>query len=275
MKNPKMLRLIAEHIAISVARFLRLYTPPATVVGEHGGDYIRVFDVEAERRAIKLVSELLPKSIVITEEQGYVELSKDPEYVVLIDPVDGSNNLAANIPWCSTSVAIAPASAHGLGDVVASAVASVFGEFVLSYSVSEGVLYNGEPLKRREKPSNIMVMYADKLEDYSIAYAYTLLYPATRVRILGSVCLDLALLVRGSIEAVIDVRGKLRNTDIAAVYPMLISTGCAVEMSPDASSIRLDKLVSGIMLYAAFSREYMDRVRKAIDYAKELRARIV
>ena len=274
MKNPRVLRLIAEHIAMSVARFLRLHTPPANIVGEHKGDFIRVFDVEAERRAIKLVSEFLPKSIVITEEQGYVELSKDPEYVVLIDPVDGSNNLAADIPWCSTSVAIAPVSAHGLSDVVASAIASVFGEFVLSYSVSEGVLYNGEPLKRREKPSNIMVVYANKFEDYAIAYAYSLLYPATRIRILGSVCLDLALLARGSIEAVIDVRGKLRNTDIAAIYPMLISTGCVVETSPGADSLCLDKLVSGITLYAAFSKEYMDRVRKAVEYAKELRARI-
>lgn len=275
MRNPNVLRLIAEYIAMNIARFLRLRTPPSTIVREREGDLIRVFDIEAEMRAIKLVRELLPKSIVVTEEQGYVELSKNPEYVVLIDPVNGSNNLAADIPWCSTSVAIASISAHGLSDIVASAVTPIFGEFMLSYSVSEGVLYNGEPLKRREKPGSIVIVYADRFEDYAVAYAYSMLYPATRVRILGSICLDLALLVRGSIEAVIDVRGKLRNTDIAAIYPMLISTGCVIEMSPDASSLHLNKLVSGITLYAAFSEEYMDRVRKAIQYAKELRARIV
>ena len=275
MKSPNVLRLIAEHIAMNIARFLRLHTPPSTIVREREGDLIRVFDIEAEMRAIKLVKELLPESVVITEEQGYIELSKNPEYVVLIDPVDGSNNLAADIPWCSTSVAIASISAHGLKDIVASAVTSIFGEFTLSYSVSEGVLYNGEPLKRREKPGNILVMYADRFEDYAIAYAYSLLYPATRVRVFGSICLDLALLVRGSIEAVIDMRGKLRNTDIAAIYPMLVSTGCVIEMSPNANSLCLSRLVSGITLYAAFSEEYMDRVRKAVEYAKELRARIV
>ncbi len=274
MIEPPVLRLVAEYIARDVARFLRVYRPSETVVGEHEGDLVRVFDLEAEERAINLVRELLPRSVIVSEERGIVRLSSDPEYLVLIDPVDGSNNFAAGVPWCATSVAIAPISSCTLEGIVASAIASIHSDDVISYSITEGVLRNGEPLRRRAEPGNLIVVYADRLEEYAIAYAYYALFPNTKIRTFGSISLDLALLVKGSIEAVIDARGRLRNVDIAAVYPMLRAAGCSIEMRPRVENVELDRVVSGITLFAAFSSEYMERLRRAIDYARELREKL-
>ncbi len=271
MMDPHVLRLIAEYIARNVAKYLRVNRPPETVVGEHEGDLVRVFDLEAEEHAINLVRKFLPRSIIVSEERGIVKLSSDPRYLVLIDPVDGSNNFAAGLPWCATSVAIAPISSRTLRDIVASALASIYSDDVISYSITEGVLHNGEPLRRRVKPENIIVVYADRPEEYAIAYAYYALFPKTKIRTFGSVSLDLALLVKGSIEAVIDTRRKLRNVDIAAVYPMLCAAGCSIEMKPRVENVELDRAVSGITLFAAFSSEYMEKLRRAMDYARELK----
>jgi len=61
-------------------------------------------DKNAEEMLVTALSELIPSSGFITEEETVDNLS--PDYIWIIDPLDGTTNFLYNIPHFSTSVAL-------------------------------------------------------------------------------------------------------------------------------------------------------------------------
>ncbi len=66
-----------------------------------GGDVSKRVDIIAEDIFIKHLEVF---GDILTEERGLVE--GDGEFNLIIDPIDGSNNFASNIPYFGTSVAL-------------------------------------------------------------------------------------------------------------------------------------------------------------------------
>lgn len=66
-----------------------------------GGDISSAIDLEAERLFIE---HLLPFGTIISEESGRIENPATSSYIVL-DPIDGSDNLLSHLPYYGTSVA--------------------------------------------------------------------------------------------------------------------------------------------------------------------------
>ncbi|WP_442765629.1 inositol monophosphatase family protein [Sulfurospirillum cavolei] len=66
-----------------------------------GGDRSSAIDLEAERIFIE---HLLPFGTIISEESGTIENPYMSSYIVL-DPIDGSDNLLSHLPYYGTSVA--------------------------------------------------------------------------------------------------------------------------------------------------------------------------
>ncbi len=241
--------MIAELIAVRVGD--RLNALRKKLVKESRGDLVWSFDLEAEEQAIEMVKLFLPRSIVVTEERGVVRLSSDPKYIVVIDPVDGSNNFAHDIPWYCTCVAIAFSDAESLDDIVASAVYAPSIPRLFSFSEEEGVLVDGEPMKR-EKPMSIISAYFDEINHFKAIECYRRIRgDKVRVRSLGSIALELCYVAWGKLEGVVDLRSKLRNTDIAAPYPMLKRVGSYVYVE-SSSQVPISNLVSGLNIVAMY-----------------------
>lgn len=66
-----------------------------------GGDISSGIDLEAERIFIKY---LLPFGTIVSEESGVIE-SPNTSVRIVIDPIDGSDNLLSHLPYYGTSVA--------------------------------------------------------------------------------------------------------------------------------------------------------------------------
>jgi myo-inositol-1(or 4)-monophosphatase len=66
-----------------------------------GGDISSAIDVEAERLFIE---HLLPFGSIISEEGGRIENPATSSYIIL-DPIDGSDNLLSHLPYYGTSIA--------------------------------------------------------------------------------------------------------------------------------------------------------------------------
>ncbi|NPA97406.1 MAG: hypothetical protein GXO32_07395 [Crenarchaeota archaeon] len=256
--DSRRLRLVAELIAVRIGD--KLFESAKRLVEERRGDLVWSFDVFSEKTALELIKLLVPKSIVISEERGIVRLSDDPEYVVLLDPVDGSNNFAHDIPWFCTCVAIAPIDARSLDDIVASAVYAPTITKIFSYSREEGALVNGKSIER-SRPKKIISAYFDTSAQFQVLERYCRLRGGgLRVRSLGSIALELCYVAWGRLEGVIDLRKRLRNTDIAAPYPILLASGATVVTD---SPIPATSFVQGFELAAFYSSELADVYRRA------------
>jgi len=252
IEDVRRLRLVAELIAVRIGDKLNMFR--RKFVKESRGNLVWSFDLEAEEHAIELVRLFLPKSIVVTEERGTVRLSNNPKYIVVLDPVDGSNNLAHDIPWYCTCVAISYSDALDLNDVVASAVYAPSIPRLFSYSKSEGVFVDGEPLKRGT-PMHIVSAYFEDSKHFEAIEQYRRLRGGkVKIRSLGSIALELCYLAWGRLEGVIDLRNKLRNTDIAAPYPMIRACGGYIKVG-NRERVPLSEPVAGLNIVAMYSED--------------------
>ncbi|MEM2253114.1 MAG: inositol monophosphatase [Desulfurococcaceae archaeon] len=222
MVKPHELRSFAVRIADETAKFLRESIDRSdlgTVVKEgYAGDVTRKADLEAEQLIIELVKESNLCARIVSEEIGVVDVCKEPRYIVAVDPLDGSLNYINRVPFASVSIAIASINEPCLEGIIAGAISSVF--YRETYSFDERLAYiNEEALVRRED-SNIFTIYSYSLETHRVLKESLGSDINYRLRILGSMALELAYVTIGRICLAYNDTGKLRNIDIAA--------GCAL-----------------------------------------------
>ncbi|ACP44507.1 inositol monophosphatase [Sulfolobus islandicus Y.G.57.14] len=211
---------LLNKIAISATKYLNEIKDEKDldkVVGFHSGDTTRVIDKKSEEYIFQLLNDTGLKFKFVSEESGVIIPSNGYDYVALIDPLDGSNNFVLGVPWYSISVSIYGKSAKGLLDSLGGFVSHISIDKIYSYDISTAYV-NGSPLKIEmigNSPSNVVITYFDErgidktLKILSVLKGY-------KVRSFGSASLDMILTCMGKAGLYFDIRGKLRNVDIAA-----------------------------------------------------------
>ncbi len=211
---------IVREAALKVSDYLTSDVRSAAVFKPNAsGDFTKVFDKGAEDIIIEALKRIDRCSLIVSEESGVVETcSEGWKWVFVIDPVDGSVNYEALIPWVSVSIAVAPyREGVTLKDVVYAVVVDVFRKTAYEYFKDEGVLINGSQPVRRVKPPNVVLGYFETPEAYAIVPKYWRVRGSrAALRSLGSAALDIIYVGLGRAEAFVDIRAKLRNVDVAA-----------------------------------------------------------
>ncbi len=157
---------------------------------------------------------------VLSEEIGEVLIGEKPDYFLHLDPLDGTFNAIAGIPFYSVSIYLSRGDFH-FGYICDLAAGTSF------YAEAGRGAY-ARPGGRLHVSSN-----AD-LSHFSIS-AYTL-RPNTariaaigdtvrRIRTLGSTALEMALVASGRLDAFVDLRGMMRVVDVAAGKIILEEAG--------------------------------------------------
>jgi myo-inositol-1(or 4)-monophosphatase len=157
---------------------------------------------------------------VLSEEIGEVLIGEKADYFLHLDPLDGTFNAIAGIPFYSVSIYLSKDDFH-FGYICDLAAETSF------YAEAGRGAY-ARPGGRMHVSSN-----AD-LPHFSIS-AYTL-RPNTariaaigdtvrRIRTLGSTALEMALVACGRMDAFVDLRGMMRVVDIAAGKLILEEAG--------------------------------------------------
>lgn len=94
-----------------------------------GGDVTFAIDAEAEAFLEGWVAAHAPRSAFYSEDRGLVAPAsgEPPEWVLVVDPIDGTRPALAGLESACTSVAVAPLGEGGprMGDVVAGAVVEI------------------------------------------------------------------------------------------------------------------------------------------------------
>jgi myo-inositol-1(or 4)-monophosphatase len=237
-----------------------------------GGDPIRQVDLTAENAIVHTFRKHEVSFTLISEESGIKEFGKAPhERFVTADPIDGTTNLMRGIPFYATSIAVS-ASAD-LATVHAALVTDLFRNVTYVAQKGKGASREREKITPSRVVSLEDAVLGIDLNSHrveSIIPRLTGLIQRTRhIRHLGANALELCYVADGTTDAFIDIRGKLRATDIAAAWLILREAG-GIVTRPDGKllSFRLDPKQK-VDFVAAGNRETHDAVLGLIRSEKE------
>ncbi|MDD2643159.1 MAG: bifunctional NADP phosphatase/NAD kinase [Methanobacteriaceae archaeon] len=257
----KMCENISKQIITNVEKLLKVYVgnPKSAEFVKIGADgtptsYI---DIVAENEVIKILKNANFYSYLISEEIGELKLGKGtqrpahiteelnpdtptvesdleseetkPKYIFLIDPLDGTNNAIKNIPAFGISVAVAEVPegrVATLEDVQAGFVKNYSSGNTYEAVKGKGALMNGEKMEPTTETdlTNITLGGFTKTKTFS---ASKLIDTARRMRVLGSVVLELTYIASGKYDVFLDLRGS-RIIDIAASKLIVEESGAIV-----------------------------------------------
>ena len=183
---------------------------------------------------------------VMTEDRGTVDYGGKPEYMYLIDPLDGSRNLRRNLPFHCCSIAVYGADATELSQSECAVIERFDADEEYVAVRGGGASLNGKPIKPSAKTT---------LDDAVIAlgahFAGAVPLFAERMRRLGSLtsrdergvyvkcygatALELAFLAAGRVDMILDVRASSgfkatpKTYDIAAGVLLCREAGAVLE----------------------------------------------
>jgi myo-inositol-1(or 4)-monophosphatase len=185
-------------------------------------------DSVAENAIVRTLKRHTISFTLISEESGIREYGSDPSrsYVV-IDPIDGSTNFMRGIPFYATSIAVS--TEPMMSGVFAALVADLFHDDAYFARRGKGAYRNEERIVSRKHfqlDEAMIGIDINTLKTNELLPKLTKLLMKTRhVRHLGANALELCYVARGTIDAFVDLRGRLRTTDIAGASLILREAG--------------------------------------------------
>ncbi len=231
-------RRVITRIAGEAAGLLRDLACEEKYVEVVSGETMRA-DIESESYIIDALKAEGLGGRVVTEERGVVELGRaGPTFIV--DPLDGSTNYKACIPWSSVSIAVVPEGSRRLRDVAAGVVAPVFYGPYISFTRGGGCYEGASRVRPRERPLEVVYVYVEHPEAAEGLARLTRGLGGLKVRSLGSAALEMAYTALGRGLLFLDLRSRLRNVDIAAAL------GITIECGGEAVNYNGDPLDSGV-----------------------------
>jgi myo-inositol-1(or 4)-monophosphatase len=247
-----------------------------------GGDISRKIDIVAETAVLNTIKSNNISPVIIGEECGIVNLNKTSSSssfsnnnngFVIMDAVDGTTNAIRGIPFSCCSLAFA--SEFKLSCVTDAVVLDLFTGDIYSASKQKGSFLNNKKINvRNEKDFNSITSLEDLksidvligtnvsgvplniLDEISRVISFS-----SHIRHFGANALELCYFARGFIDAYIDIRGKIRSTDMAAAYLIAKEAGGKL-YSPNGheldSELGLNKTLS---FYAVSNKRLFDLIK--------------
>jgi myo-inositol-1(or 4)-monophosphatase len=202
---------------------------PAFVDEKSAQDFVTDMD-----RGLQLqISVALEQSFPNIEAIGEEGISADlhlPDKAFLIDPLDGTGNWVAGLPFSAVSIAYLEQ-----GNTVMAVVAAIAGNDVYSVELGKGAWRNGNRLQVSGPPPALIALSSGVVDAAVRGDAYCALRRFGKLRNLGSQALQLCAVAQGSlalnasVEARLwdDAAGRLIATEAGALYRANVSAADA------------------------------------------------
>ncbi len=202
-----------------------------------GGDITKKIDLAAEDTLIKTLQDNSVSCTLISEEAGIKKIGLTPsDFYVTTDPLDGSTNAVRGIPFMATSIAVS--TVPYLQDVDTALVSDIFHNITYTAQRDQGAYRNGERIKPSEthtlEESVVGIDFNTFRRRELVDKLKKVLIKARHFRHFGANALEICYVADGTTDAFIDIRGKLRVTDIAAAYLIILEAG-GIMVSPEGT----------------------------------------
>jgi len=197
-----------------------------------GGDISMNIDIIAENIIIESLKKANVDVLLISEEIGekYIgdkEKAKENQAILIVDPLDGSNNAARGVPYCSVSIAYANGSK--ISDINKAVVLNLNTKDIYWAEKGNGAFLNDTKIHVSDLDISQKCFFELNLSMKNLLDNLQKLSPLIkrfyRIRILGSSALTLCQIASGSMEAFINLRRSNRLVDVAAGLLILKEAG--------------------------------------------------
>ncbi len=250
-QDKKLATDLAYEIIKEVSRATRPYIgkPEAGEKVKMGADGTptSLIDVISEEKVVHILKEAPVYSYIISEEIGELRLGKGtkrsvsithelrrndiPEderakFIFLLDPIDGTSNAIKEIPAFAISLAVAnvpEGRVATLNDVELAFISNLANGNFFEAEKGKGCWLNNEMVRPSDEV-RISNMTLGGFTKSGTSVASKLVDNARRMRVLGSVVLELSYVASGRYDAFLDLRGS-RIIDIAAAKLILDEAG--------------------------------------------------
>jgi myo-inositol-1(or 4)-monophosphatase len=216
-----------------------------------GGDRSRKIDIEAEEAVVRTIRKHGMSPTIIGEECGEIP---GGEGYLIIDPIDGTTNATSGLPFYCCSLAYA--TEKKLSSVLHAAIMDLTRGEIYAASIGRGVWVNDVKLdtgySRRQDDELIIGMNISRTSICDLSTLSRIIGIAEHIRLFGANALELCYLAKGSLDAYIDLRGKIRATDIAAAY-LIVNEAGGIMYSPLGEILDYEISADSKMSYLAFS----------------------
>ena len=206
-----------------------------------GGDPMKKIDLAAEGAIVDTLRKQDVSFTLISEESGFEEYGKQSDRCyVTADPIDGTTNLTRGIPFYATSIAVS--NKPTLDAVHAALVADLFHDVTYTAQKGKGAYRNGQRIHPSEESSLEEAVIGIDLNSYKVQRVALqlsgLIQKTKHIRHFGANALELCYVADGTTEGFIDIRGKLRPTDMAAAWLIINEAGAKIT-APDLGPLNV------------------------------------
>ena len=225
-----------------------------------GGDISRNIDITAEKTVLDYLREIHFDCVVLGEECGRVELSKNPKGFVLMDAIDGSANSVRGLPFFCCSLAFA--TEEKLSSVTDAVVTNLSTGDLYSASKGNGAFKNDKRISvHKEKPLYKIVGINSSGSSPELLEKLSPIFEKHHhIRHLGANALEMAMFAEGLIDIFIDLRKKIRIQDLAGGYILVKEAGGLIldeNLEPLDSDLSYETRLSFV---AASNRQILDEI---------------
>lgn len=187
------------------------------------------FDRDAEDIIIRGLEESGHGFEVISEERPAFSTQQDPAYRIIIDPIDGSENVTRAIMTAGVSLAVLPITEAVTPDrVLWALVGELFSGIVYVAQRGDGAFLNGRHCQVSTTKSIQTSMIGLNMDgrDQRVINALVTEEPhMAKVRRTGSAAIDSVYVANGTYDAFIDIGGALTGESFLAAASIVLEAG--------------------------------------------------
>ena len=224
--------------------------PPPNLGKGAGGDMMKPVDLAAEAAIMQTLQESGISFSLVSEESGFKNFSSHPQdYIVTVDPIDGTTNLSRGLPFYASSIAIS--KKPFLADVYAGMVSDLSRNVTYVACKGKGAFYEGKKIQPSKTSSLDAAVIGLDLNTYKVAEvapSVTGLIEKTRyLRHFGANALEICYVAHGLTDAFVDLRGKIRTTDVAAGFLIAKEAGVSNYIVKPFNAATLKSKLVGVL----------------------------
>lgn len=226
------------------------------------GDQTLILDLTAEEEIISILRSSSLEFAILTEERGFLGCEKKPDYLALVDPIDGSVNLKRGIPLVSSGISIVPFKDDMTSDdAELSVIESIFTNEQYIAIKGEGVTKNGKRVST-SRPVDI----ADAIISYDTKRTWDKQFLERSLRTMSAVhdirrsasnLLDLCWTAAGQLDGMVDMRNMLPIIHLCGTHMVFEAGGFVIDPNGERFNCSLEP--EKMMNFVAASNEVLAR----------------
>jgi myo-inositol-1(or 4)-monophosphatase len=228
----KILLQCKENVAAQVHPVMAAIREPQPDLGVGaGGDRTKLVDLAAEKAIVETFVQHDVSFTLVSEESGVQEYGTTPKnYYVTVDPIDGTTNFMHGLPFFCCSIAVS--DRPRLSAVFAAMVTDLVHGVTYTALKGKGAQRNGAKMAPSQatdlKDAGVGIDLNTAKVRQLLPQLVDFIEATKHIRHYGANALELCFVADGLTDAFVDIRGKLRSTDVAASFLILKEAGAII-----------------------------------------------